>query len=395
MGAAVDFELVSPEAIKISGLADVVWIRDRDMGPGRPRGVGLQFRYLDSATQEQIDRIVERGRLSQTLSTPPAGGIAKPASAIRRPFDDAADLPDSLPPIGAGRLDSLFADDPSARQAWESGGEGAASGQAPLTETTETFVRHLKDPWATMEQNDLEAIETVEVDHHRRSGVPWLLILVGLVLIAGVWGWWWWMERESPGATSRVATGEQDAASDLGHSASAGSGAVAETQSGALSEPAGAGEGTAEPGTSPQGADSDAAEPTAASGVASSGPGAATTPQAAVIDGGARASALSLRLVSATEATTVLELRGDSPINQAAFSTLRLRNPDRFVVKVVGPSAELRSSETSPHLRRIRSAVHQEEAGPTLHIVLDLASSTVEATGEIQAGRLLVRLSGS
>lgn len=59
VGTLVQFEIsLSDGQEMVQGLGDVVWIRVEAQGAERPKGMGIQFRYIDTASRERIRRIV-------------------------------------------------------------------------------------------------------------------------------------------------------------------------------------------------------------------------------------------------------------------------------------------------------------------------------------------------
>ena len=90
IGTLVQFEF-SHAGETVQGLGDVVWVRQEKQPPNKPRGMGIQFRYVDPHSRELIYRIVSDflRRVSQdqapTVETQdasePAGTTASPASS--------------------------------------------------------------------------------------------------------------------------------------------------------------------------------------------------------------------------------------------------------------------------------------------------------------------------
>lgn len=77
VGTLVQFEISLGDGQElVQGLGDVVWIRVEAQGVERPKGMGIQFRYIDTASRERIRRIV-----ASYIESEGAPAAASPASA--------------------------------------------------------------------------------------------------------------------------------------------------------------------------------------------------------------------------------------------------------------------------------------------------------------------------
>ena len=84
IGTLVQFEFSVGEQELIQGLGDVVWIRLKESAAGKPRGMGIQFRYVDPQSRDLIYRIVSRYLEERKAADDGGGDTAGEAAA---PFE--------------------------------------------------------------------------------------------------------------------------------------------------------------------------------------------------------------------------------------------------------------------------------------------------------------------
>jgi len=87
--------------------------------------------------------------------------------------------------------------------------------------------------------------------------------------------------------------------------------------------------------------------------------------------------------------TTIVLIRGNGRLDDAAVGIVPLADPPRIWVRVRGIETFYRPSEIevgSPEVLRVRIGHHPEEKPPALYVVIDLADGGLEVTGREVAG---------
>ncbi len=104
VGTRLRFWLTLPDGGEpVAGYAEVVWMRVSSQGAGRPRGMGIEFRYLENADRERIRAVVERIVEEQDLPVEPLPETAVLAARRAAPAKSptAAGTPPARPPTPA------------------------------------------------------------------------------------------------------------------------------------------------------------------------------------------------------------------------------------------------------------------------------------------------------
>ena len=98
-GETVRFELGLEDGSAIRGLADVMWIRATDGGPGKEQGFGLKFKFLEQRDRQLIFKLVSRHIKDRLASRhpapvqdeqPPVDGMVVPPVVARPPTPQPA-----------------------------------------------------------------------------------------------------------------------------------------------------------------------------------------------------------------------------------------------------------------------------------------------------------------
>ena len=257
LGTQLVFEFnLGAERKPVQGAGEVVWVRDKYLGPGQPAGVGIRFLQLDSQSRDHIaealfeyleqslteDSLLDSSGYSfATEAAAPATGGAGPAAAGGyapgspaaefRPESPAHDTPGdfgdiygepstaapppaSVEPFDFAALERLPAPSPaplSERPAPPAEGKRAFSVFSPLDEAdaqTATIVRE-----ALQEEPPLPLMAAAAAASSEREGSrAWIGLLLALVLLGGgflawkQWGASWLAGRNArPAATAAVA----------------------------------------------------------------------------------------------------------------------------------------------------------------------------------------------
>ncbi|MCG8462999.1 MAG: PilZ domain-containing protein, partial [Holophagales bacterium] len=112
-GSLVRFELDVDDGSAIRGLAEVVWMRSREGGPGHEAGMGVKFRFLEQRDRQQIfklvsqhikDRLATRQPFADSGLSAPAPTGAEPPPTVRppqRPGLPVSPAAEELAPVSA------------------------------------------------------------------------------------------------------------------------------------------------------------------------------------------------------------------------------------------------------------------------------------------------------
>ncbi len=123
VGTLVSFDIKLSDSFRLfAGLGEVVWMRPREEGPGRPAGMGIRFQALDEKGRELVLKILEEqvkgGGEPFDVDEIPPGAVsaapqqqpAVPPAAPQQPMPEPADVRSTLAaPRPRPRVDGLAA----------------------------------------------------------------------------------------------------------------------------------------------------------------------------------------------------------------------------------------------------------------------------------------------
>ena len=145
VGSLVQFEF-DLEGRPVQGLGDIVWVRTRSLGVDKPAGMGIQFRYVDPQSRDQIFRIVDRYlQESKEADVIPAPGSGlQSGKAIGAPPSGSIDLDQTVSASPA----SASPDSPSPGStppgSTPTGSASPQPGAAPVGQQQPAAPRHLR-----------------------------------------------------------------------------------------------------------------------------------------------------------------------------------------------------------------------------------------------------------
>lgn len=394
----------------VQGGGEVVWVRDRYLGPGQPAGIGIRFSQLDAQSRDHIaealfeyleqslseeilthaDRDVEDARLATPGDYPPTPEpvpLANPPEPALSPIGtqriDLSGL-QPLPPVEATPLSN--GDSPPSER------YSSFSAIDSEEDQTRAIVREaLSEP-----PLDLTGAAFVP----QRGTSPWIWAALALVLVGGgYFGWHRWgkarLAEPAPQVAAAPAEPQQarprepeplptvdpnrTLAETVGVEAGAPSPAAAPTTAslpGTGNEPAAPSVPTPQTGTS-------TAPATAATATSPPVPAATEESPAATLP-----RARSLRAISAREEAnlTLVTLTGDGTFLPGSFSYSEIGgdNP-RVLIKLKGMTTPFRgpSPSASQVLRGVRTGYHATSDGNEVHVVLDLVPSARARVSEL------------
>jgi molecular chaperone DnaK len=398
-GTVLDLEFRLGDGFElIKGTGEVVWNRAEDEGAARPSGMGIRFLELSQGSKDLIYRIVDQhiqrgGTPFDVMQRPPDLTPAAPAPrypmpvppapppvSAPAPFPDIFDLP---PPLAASRPLAVA---PSRSSPEQPGLVTSQEGRSdPLPRAAREPAGPLPPP-APM----FSATFGSAVARQPRRALPWVLLAVGLVLIAGVFlardRLTQWMElagSDEQAAGTPIRPTRRPLARTVPEPAAPQPGQAAPPLSPATST-ASAGEDT--PVTS-------AADKPAASAPSASSPSAPSTE----LDAGPALSQLDRITWETPGGETDVVLWGNGAIGPEVYSRTRLDgNPPRELIRLSGirrPYPVARVVVGSPEVLQVRLGYHPETGRGELHVVLDLARPEVVVVG-VESGphQLRIRL---
>ncbi len=100
IGAMVRFEL-GAGAEPLAGMGEVVWIRVRWEGKGRPAGMGIRFLHLDPETAAALERKIEELQDGEEAAGPESPGARRAMPLIEPLRPPGAAAGDASPPAGS------------------------------------------------------------------------------------------------------------------------------------------------------------------------------------------------------------------------------------------------------------------------------------------------------
>ena len=435
----------------IRGTGKVIWVRDRDEGPGRPAGMGLRFLELTAGSRELIFRVVER-RVKEgepTFDLDDAAAAARPAGESGAPgVDDLGELarprwttPPALESTDPGSAAAGVAGDDTA-EAVGASDETSASSSPPASPPAEPW--RVATPWKETptaprwvatdapagfaETADDDVAEALGSEHvfvppppaaspAARSAPPAararrpgrraaVAALLAVALGAAAWlGWDRWLgagaagaDEPSPGSQVLLMPEEIDPpARGRGPGAEAAAEAEIEDGSGdggpggAATRAAGVPVAAADLPATPLPA-TPGPPPELASQVSSDSEEAAPSTGAARPGGAARVHDITW---SDDGGRTDFLIWGDGPLDAGAVRhfTIGGGNP-RLVLRIAGidePFARGRVEVGGALVERIRTGLHEDRGSSELHVVFDLTGGSVRLAGiEEVGGRLRV-----
>jgi molecular chaperone DnaK len=396
-GTVLDFEFRMGDGFElIKGTGEVIWNRTEDEGTARPAGMGIRFLELSQGSKDLIYRIVDqhilRGGTPFDVTqrppdlTPVAAAPrypmpvppAPPPVAPTPPFPDIFDLP---PPLATPRPGER---PPADAAPWSSPEEpGLEPAAEPLPEPSPRAEREPAAPPPMFSTTFGSAVAR----EPRRRALPWVLLAVGLVLVAGVFlardRLTEWMELAGSGSDGQAGTPPRPARRPPVRTAPTAPQPEQAAPPHASAPPAApAGEGT----------------PAAAStaGTAAAPPSSTPSP-AAGADTGPALSQLDRITWEKAAGGTEIVLWGNGAIRPEVYSRTRLDgNPPRELIRLAGirrPYPQSRVVVGTPEVLQVRLGYHPETGQGELHVVLDLARPEVAVAGiESDSHRLRIRL---
>jgi len=386
VGTQLVFEFnIGAQRKPVQGAGEVVWVRDRYLGPGQPAGIGIRFAQIDAQSRDHIaealfeyleqslseEMLSDADRVADDLGVPPSAIAEAAANLGQGPDLDARPAPQPLDLAGIPPLPAP---------------------ESPRTPPEEPPVEEEKHPFevfSTLEQADPETRAIVRealrdepgeiagaaaVHREGTSPLVWALIVVALAG-AGYFAWQRWGAAPSAAAPAAVAEPPKAPAPEP-LPAVAADRTLAEAVGVDTSRPSPASAPTANATEPPP-----AAETTVEAPVES--PPSAPPP---VVPAVAPAKAL-LRIEARDEGNlTLVTLTGDGSFLPGAFSYSEIGgdNP-RVLIKLKGMTAPFRGAATpgTATLRGVRTGFHVTNAGNEVHVVLDLVPAQRAKVSEL------------
>lgn len=383
VGTRLVFEFnIGAQRKPVQGAGEVVWVRDRYLGPGQPAGIGIRFAQIDAQSRDHIaealfeyleqslseEMLSDADRVADDLGVP-ASVVAEATASLGRGSDFGANELDAPEPLDLADIPPLPAP------------------EIPRTPPPESPVEEEKHPFevfSTLEQADPETqaivreamrdepVEVAGAAAVRRGGTsPWVWALLVVALAgAGYYAWQRWGTAPSTAAPAIVA--EPPKAPVLEPlPAVAADRSLAEAVGVDTTRPSPASAPTAL-ATEPPPADEPAVDTPVEAPVET--PPSAVPPAPPVADLAA-AKAL-LRIEARDEGNlTLVTLTGNGAFLPGAFSYSEIGgdNP-RVLIKLKGMTAPYRGAVQpgTATLRGVRTGFHVTNAGNEVHVVLDL-----------------------
>ena len=436
LGTQLVFEFnLGAERKPVQGAGEVVWVREKYLGPGQPAGVGIRFLQLDSQSRDHIAEALFE-YLEQSLTEdslldssgdyfdqkPETGipGSASPAPQAQGSFAEVGDIydepaeassPQAEPPIEPIHFASLERLAPPSPQAEALAASPPADGKrafsvfSPLDEAdseTADIVRK-----ALQEEPPLPFMAAAAAASSERQGSrAWLWLLI-LALVAGggylAWTPWGasWLAQRSASTSAGEPASSDPAPAPIARPAPL----TAEPAPGTtLAETVGVDPNTISAASAPPHSAPPAAPPAQAAeaaeeadfaaqeGVASLPAAAAPTSMRAQLLTG-----IDWRPSGEAAGETVLVLVGDGHFATGTFSYSEIggENP-RVLIKLKGMQGPYRGP--APHgagamVRGVRTGFHVTPTGNEIHVVVDLARGGVQVLAlEPQDAGLSLRL---
>lgn len=433
LGTRLVFEFTVGSARKpVQGTGEVVWIRDKYDGPGRPAGAGIRFVELDELSKQAItealfeflemslgDRVIEHPEVRAMVAsrptmapldplTPPEQPMVLPSidglatqkmPAFRPEEQETLSMPAFRPsepePVAAGSAPTpfrIFDDEPAPAPEPE-----PPSWTPPAWEPPSRAVPPVEPDasWAAESAPPPRIAGAAAASGARESREPWLWIAAAVVIAALAGGGWWFFLRPQPTAPAAAAatapaaeppapapptTPPLDPSPGPGTTLAEAVGTSTPAPAVPLPAPAAA-PATEEP--APEIAPSPAPAATAPPAAAPTGTPATTVRSiaAAVADGG-----------------SVVTIAGDGSFPTGRFSWSEIGgDKPRVLIKLRGISSPYRGATagSTAEVAGVRTGFHQLAGGPELHVVLDLVPGARVAVDAVEpaADALVVRLS--
>lgn len=415
VGTHLVFEFnVGAQRRPVQGAGEVVWVRDRYLGPGQPAGIGIRFSQLDAQSRDHIAEalfeFLEQSLSEEALTQADRDveeaetGFAADRAPTPKPALLAEPSETPEPSGGAQRLDLSglqplpSAEAPAAPRPYAE--LPATERFAPYTpeDTDEERTRALVREALVEPPLDLTGAASV------RSGgsSPWVWALLVLVLAGGgYFGWQRWgrtsQAKPAPPATTAPAAKPAERprespplpavdpnrtlAETVGVDAGRPSAAAAPTATAAGTE---GHDGEPPPAARPTPEDS-SPRSAPASPVSEDRP---VSPPVSEAPAKPTDRAHALRSISTREEAnlTLVTLTGDGAFSAGSFSYSEIggENP-RVLIKLKGMSAPFRGpiAAGSAVLRGIRTGYHATSDGSEVHVVLDLVPSARVRVSEL------------
>lgn len=390
VGTRLVFEFnIGAQRKPVQGAGEVVWVRDRYLGPGQPAGIGIRFAQIDAQSRDHIaealfeyleqslseEMLSDADRVAEDLGVP-ASVVAEATAALGRESDLGAGELDTPEPLDLAEIPPLPAPELPRMPPPE----------APVEEDKHPF-----EVFSTLEQADPETREIVRealrdepaeiagaaaVRRGGTSPVVWALLVVALAG-AGYYAWQRWGAPPSAAAPVVVAEPPKAPAPEP-LPAVAADRTLAEAVGVDTTRPSPAAAPTALATEAPP-ADQPAVETPVETPPSPppAEPPAADLPAAKAL----------LRIEAKDEGNlTLVTLTGDGSFRPGAFSYSEIGgdNP-RVLIKLKGMTAPFRGAVApgTATLRGVRTGFHVTNAGNEVHVVLDLAPAQPVKVSEL------------
>lgn len=391
VGTQLVFEFnIGAQRKPVQGAGEVVWVRDRYLGPGQPAGIGIRFAQLDAQSRDHVaealfeyleqslseEMLSDADRVADELGVPP-GTIAETAASIGDwPEPLAADEGPIPEPLDLTEIPPL----PAPERA-----------QVPPTESHAEEEKHPFEVFSTLEQADPEtraivqealADEPAEIAGAaavRTGGAsPWVWVLLVAALVGGGYYAWQRWSTVPPAAPPAAVEQPTQAPTPEPLPTVAADRTLAEAVGVDTSRPSPASAPTALAAAEPP-----AVAPAAEAPIEVS---ASAPPPTAPATGLPPAKSL-LRIEARDESNlTLVTLTGDGAFLPGAFSYSEIggENP-RVLIKLKGMAAPFRGAATqsTAALRGVRTGFHVTNAGNEVHVVLDLVPAQRSKVSEL------------
>jgi uncharacterized protein (TIGR02266 family) len=393
------------------GAGEVVWVREKYEGPGRPAGAGIRFAELDELSRQNIAEalfeFLEASLGDRVADNPEARALVASRPTRASPADMAPEAvaePEPEPVfVGAATRELPALPALEARD--------GANGATPFRIFDEEPAPLTMQPLPPEAPAPPAAIATPAVPiawagaaaaREEESGSRrWLALAAAAAVLAAAGFAAWWLLWRAPAdanppsapapAVSAPASAPRPAPPPLGARLGPGrtlADSVAPTPSAPGTPlPAGA--------VPPEDAETVAA---ARAETGDAGATAAPEPAAARAPAAPRATAVREIAAAASSAGTVVTLTGDGELPVGAFTWSEIGgDKPRVLIKLKGMSQPFRGSARAvptPEVQGVRTGYHQQAGGAEVHVVIDLVpGARVEVVGVEPAGdRILVTL---
>ena len=433
LGTQLVFEFHIGAARKpVQGAGEVVWVRERYLGPGQPAGVGVHFLQLDTQSRDHVaealfeyleqslgdNSLLDDSGMSYGSATPAAEAAAPKAAAVGAPFADPGASGTVRIEVPAGLAGSAAVAAPTAAQPFDLASLEKLPQRSALAVPPEA-----KRPFSVFSPLDEADPQTADIVREAlrdepplpsiaaaaavsaRPGSPWRMVLLILALAgaAGTFAWYQWGSKVRAGrsgsATGALASPTEPApvsppagrrpeplaaapapgttlVQEVGIDPRALSPAAAQPRSGAT--------------TAPPEEPSDVA---VAAADAAGAPAEARPEQLPVPQNLARARRLlgiDWNESGEPPGQTTLMLAGDAAFATGSFSYSEIggENP-RVLIKLKNMENPYRGP--APHgggglVRGVRTGFHVTTTGNEIHVVVDLARSGVRVVSLAPSG---------